>query len=375
MGGYIMRQTKWLGTGDSGNDNDKRTRAQEILQRVANLLLDTNTGWVLDQEHNETSNPGDQTYLIGGYGNIGTYFLFFKNNNGVDPCEKLLIGYSVNGYYPQVPFGYPYNTNTACGTTTGLFCSMIPAGSTKSFGTDPSIEGFLVDEATKIHGSYNGNSVNNGYSVAYRNTGSTTYHAQIVTNGKTVVFRINKENYTGNMWFVGPVIETLAHPSMDIKCTSKMLSKHIIYGDYSEAVDDSNGYNNYDFWRSINSSYYNQYNRVDLFDSLGHHLHSSNGHGIFFTADGQLLTSLISNSSISGFNRWVAVSCGVYSPDPTTHYIVQGDGLKGYLDTNFIRNVLDGAYTIGQTFDDGNFVYVGNGIALGWDPSNGAFNG
>lgn len=372
MGGYIMRQTKWLGTGDSGNDNDKRARAQEILQRVANLLLDTHTGWVLDPEHNTTSNPEDQLYL-NQY--RGVYFLFFKNNNGVSPCEKLMIGYSVSGYWPGIPFGYPFSTDNACATTCGLFSSMIPEDSTKSFGTNPAEEGFLVDEATKIHGSSINSGENTNFSVAWRNSGSTTYHAQIITNGKTVVFRINVENRVGTMWFVGPVIETLAHPSMDTKCTAKMLSKQLLYNEYSEASDYQPDRNYYDFWRSIDTGYYNRYNRVDLFDSLGHHLHSSNGHGIFFTADSQLLTSLISNSSISGFNRWVAVSCGVYSPDPTTHYIVQGDGLKGYLDTNFIRNVLDGAYTIGQTFDDGNFVYVGNGIALGWDPSNGAFNG
>lgn len=374
MGGYIMRQTKWLGTGSEGNDADKRTRAQEILQRFADLLLSTNTGWVLDLDHNQTSNPEDQTYLIGGYGYIGTYFLFFKNNNGVEPCEKLMIGYSINGYNPGVPFGYPYSESNASGTTVGLFCSMIPAGSAQSYGSNPTEEGFLVSDATKIHGSELTNGSHNSWSVAYKNTGSTTYHAQIITDGRTVAFRINKENRMGSMWFVGPVIETLAHPTMDNAPTAKMLSKHLVYQYYSEAHDDGNNSWGYEFWRLISNSYYNQYNRVDLFNAIGNHLHSSNGHGIFFTSDSQLLTSLISNSSIAGFNRWVAISCGVMSPDPTTHYIVQGDGLKGYLDTNFIRSVLD-AYTVGQTFDDGNFVYIGNGIALGWDPSNGAFNG
>ena len=298
MGGYIMRQTKWLGTGSEGNDADKRTRAQEILQRFADLLLSTNTGWVLDLDHNQTSNPEDQTYLIGGYGYIGTYFLFFKNNNGVEPCEKLMIGYSINGYNPGVPFGYPYSESNASGTTVGLFCSMIPAGSVQSFGSDPTAEGFLVSDATKIHGSYNGSSTNNGYSVAYRNTGSTTYHAQIITDGKTVALRINKENRTGNMWFVGPVIETLAHPTMDTAPTAKMLSHHIFANSQDEAGEGSSNYDDYYFWQSITETY-NSYRRTDLFDAIGNHLHSSNGHGLFFTSDSQLVSSLISNSSMS----------------------------------------------------------------------------
>ena len=336
------------------------------------MLLSTNTGWVLDPEHNATSNPEDQTYLAQ---NRGVYFLFFKNNNGVSPCEKLMIGYAVNGYYPGVPYGYPYNQYGACGTTVGLFCSMIPAGSNKSFGNDPtsSID-FLTNEATKIHGAYNFNGTNNSYSVAYRNQGSTTYHAQVVTDGKTVVFRINMENNMGSMFFVGPVIETLAHPSMDTACTAKMMSKVITYNSYSEGADYQPGSTYYDFWRAIDTGY-NTYSLTGIFDAEGNPLHSSNGHGLFFTSDSQLLSGLVSNSSIAGFNRWTAISCGVMSPDPTTHYIVQGDGLKGYLDTNFLRCVRDNIYTIGQTFDDGNFVYIGSSLAMGWDPSNEAFNG
>ena len=370
MAGFIMRQTKWLGTGSEGNDNDKRTRAQEILQKFADLLLNTGTGWVLDQAHNATTNPVDQTYLNQ---NQGVYFLFFKNNNGIAPCEKLLLGYAVNGYYPGVPFGYPYSNTNACGYTCGLFCSMIPKDSEQSFGNDPAVEGFLCSDATKIHGSSHDSGTNNTYSVAYKNVGSTTYHAQVITNGEIVVFRINKENKMGNMWFVGPVIKTLAHPAMDRACTASMLSKHLVKQDYSEAHDDSNNGWGFEFWLSIGSSY-NYYRREDMFDAEKHHMHSSNGHGIFFVSDSQLVSALISNSSIAGFNRWTAVSCGIMSPDPTTHYIVQGDGLKGYLDTNFIRCVRD-AYSVGQTFDDGNFVYIGNSIALGWDPSNGAFDG
>lgn len=284
-----------------------------------------------------------------------------------------MIGYSINGYNTEVPFGYPFSESIASGVTVGLFCSMIPAGSPQSFGSDPTTEGFLVNDATKIHGSFLASRLLDSYSVAFRNRGSTTYHAQIITDGRTVVFRINRENRMGSMWFVGPVIETLAHPTMDNAPTAKMLSKHLVYHNSSEAGDSDSSSWGYEFWRSI-GSYYNQYNRVDLFNAVGNHLHSSNGHDIFFTSDSQLLSTLISNSSIAGFNRLAAISCGVMSPDPTTHYIVQGDGLKGYLDTNFIRSVLN-TYTIGQTFDDGNFVYIGDGIALGWDPSNGAFNG
>lgn len=374
MGGYIMRQSSWLGTGSEGSTDDKRSRAQEILQRVANLLLNTSTGWVLDPDHNLTTNPEDQTYLLDGNGGYGTYFLFFKNNNGVAPCEKLMVGYSINGYYPGTPFGYPYSATDACCRTIGLFCSMIPAGSNEIFGSDPSAEGFLKTVATKVHGSFvRSNSFQNSYTVAWRNAAATTYRAMVVTDGKTVVFRIHTyNNNVGNMWFVGPVIETLAHPSMDIASTSKILSKHFYYNTQSEAGDYYPNYTYNNFWQNITDTY-NQFRSEDMFNAENKHLHSSDGHGLFFTSDSQLISNLISNSTISGFNRWVAISCGVMSPDPTTHYIVPGDGLKGYIDTNFLRRV-DTSYSIGQTFDDGNFVYIGDGLAMGWDEHNGAYN-
>ncbi len=50
------------------------------------------------------------------------------------------------------------------------------------------------------------------------------------------------------------------------------------------------------------------------------------------------------------------------------------DGFKGYLDTDAIRAVDTTAYTRGQTLDNGNFLYLGAGLCIGWDASLSTFN-
>jgi hypothetical protein len=45
--------------------------------------------------------------------------------------------------------------------------------------------------------------------------------------------------------------------------------------------------------------------------------------------------------------------------------------LKGYADPDLIRIVnCNSVYQRGQTFDNGNIVYIGGGVAIGWDASN-----
>jgi hypothetical protein len=113
-----------------------------------------------------------------------------------------------------------------------------------------------------------------------------------------------------------------------------------------------------------------------MFAADGTLLEGKAGKEIFWDGSISQVSSCVSDSSVVGFNRWVAIYIGVMSQEPSSpgNYIVRGDGMKGYIDTNFLRYVRLNYYTFGQTFDDGNFVYIGHGVAMGWDSSNGALN-
>lgn len=67
-------------------------------------------------------------------------------------------------------------------------------------------------------------------------------------------------------------------------------------------------------------------------------------------------------------NRWTPVYMYLQGARDT-YYVVEGDGFKGFVDTDLLRGV-DPHTSYGQQLDNGNFVYLGGGFAIGWDASN-----
>ena len=369
-GGFIMRQTTWNG----GLTNTAAERAQMIVKSVANLLIDTGTGWSLDATHNASVDD----LMVDNTSNPKVFVLFMKSTHG----EKLMLGYSID-YSVSIPapFGFKVSSSSMA-RIYGLFTSMIPAGSASVFGQTWMGEGFIPVDATLVHTASFSSSTSNMKCIAVDNTNNAIYRAQVVTDGAIIAFRMYTNLNHGSWWFVGPVIGTLAHSSMDTLPTSKMASIAFFKGAIEGSGDitrnsisdgDNQGSNNY-WCHECSYSKTDQYTEIDIFRADGEHMQSADGHGIFIEFDYKQTSRIVSNSSITGFNRWSAYYIGISSTDPTTHYIVRGDGMKGYLDTNFLRKVNPGLYDFGQTFDDGNFVYVGNGVAMGWDGSNGPIN-
>lgn len=362
-GGFIMRKAAWVG-GKKSDDPEMGTvekRAKFILKTVANLLIDTGTGWALDKKHNATVDD-----MMTNTKN-DLFVLFLTSTHG----EKLMIGYSIENNVVPAPFGFKKDKSNMC-KVSGLFTSMIPAGSNSVFGQTWLGEGFIPTDATLVY-TCTGTS-DYSSSMAYKNEDNTTYHTQVVTNGSIISFRVYKDLYYGTWWFVGPIISTLAHQSMDTLPTAKMATlQYMKSGSY-----EGDGYINFEelgVWkRRVSSDNIDKYDKIDIFRADGEHIQSADGHGIFVSGASEQTLNMVANSSITGLNRWAAIYIGVNSGDPTTHYIVKGDGMKGYLDTNFLRYV-NNDYPFGQTFDDGNFVYIGYGVAMGWDPSNGPLNG
>jgi hypothetical protein len=79
----------------------------------------------------------------------------------------------------------------------------------------------------------------------------------------------------------------------------------------------------------------------------------------------------VANPEAGTGGRWVPLEAYLTSSDPSLYGIVSGDGFKGYLDTDFIRCVTRNTYSKGQTFGtNSEFIYLGGGIAIGWDSTN-----
>ena len=373
-----MRQTKWL-INQAGSTVAER--AKYILFATADLLIDTGL-WELDTNHHP--NKTKDEFIANSNNTVFVLFLKSTSYESGHIPEKLMLGYSSSAKNTvPVAFSFAYDSSGRNGLL-GLFTSMIPADCDKEFGSTWLCDNFIPTEASLVASScqMTSNSDYSHYSMAGASTSYTyTYHSQIVTDGHIILFRLYRDTNIGSTWFVGPAITTLAHPTMDTLPTNKMLNMHITISSNSTSspcegyayiwnASDNSGL----LYGGVGDSYINKYNMIEFCNAEGTHIQSSNNHGIFYFSLNTLNSTRISNSSITGFNRWTAICIGVHSSDPTTHYVVKGDGLKGYINTNFLRHVNTSLYTVGQTFDDGNFVYIGCGLALGWDPSNGTFN-
>lgn len=366
MAGFLMRTTFWLGAVEGNSDAE---RARWLLKSFANLLLQTNPGgvvgegWTLDPR-----NPTvDDIYMPVSN---RAFILFLISKSGA----KLMLGYSLCGISFSKPFSYSNRLYMD-----GLFFSMIPAGSSSVFGTTYGQDDFIPLDATwptafsqaDYSSSSSTPSLSDSYSLAHRWEAGYTYHIGVLTNGDTILFRIWDGSYYGNMIMIGPIIKTLAHPTMDTLPTSKMLVWRL-----TQYSNDLHYYEagRMSYWGSNSSSgsplvgvgsraYHNSTWKCDLFRADGEHL-TNYTTNVFFTGMTSLTGTNVANATITGFYRWVALCIGVATDDPTANYIVRGDGFKGYLDTDFIR------YTsTGGRLDDGNFYGLGN-LAFGWDPSN-----
>lgn len=76
------------------------------------------------------------------------------------------------------------------------------------------------------------------------------------------------------------------------------------------------------------------------------------------------------NTVLAPGGRWTP--CYVYyaTQDQSTNGVVPGDSFKGFLDTDLIRGV-NPQTAYGEVLGaNGEFVHIGGGFAIGWDPSN-----
>lgn len=89
----------------------------------------------------------------------------------------------------------------------------------------------------------------------------------------------------------------------------------------------------------------------------------------FIKFDVSVVSNDVSSTITSPGGRWTPCYMAVLAADHDTYGVVPGDGFKGYIDTDLLRGV-NPNYGYGQQLDGGNFVYLGGGFAIGWDPNN-----
>lgn len=326
-------------------------------------------GWTLDTE-----------YHPDGWRDGTDVHAYFKGTGG----EKLFVSYAGSQHYiSQDGQARTYYKGSSSNDLSGLIVTMLPAPTDSdardlAWGAAKSPMYVLArsdtpTEMLPVVADSDGGSISfhsNKIDVAYQMT--------IVSDGRRIIFDGTSQRMKA--FWMGAIFDTLAHPTEDTSRVAK-------YGIFS--LGDSGNYTSFsklstgervlnswiqdkNYWASNTSP---SYKLAHVFaNAAGEWIHGT------YAASSAYRLPLYAENALSatacvpitrGKARWLAIGMTSCSENiNTTGYVVPGDGMKGWLDTDMIRAVCPTGLQTNYTLDNGNFVYVGNGLMMGWCPTN-----
>lgn len=326
-------------------------------------------GWTLDTE-----------YHPDGWRDGTDVHAYFKGTGG----EKLFVSYAGSNYYAsQDGQARTYYKGSSYDTLHGLIVTMLPAptdsdardlawGASKSpmyVLSRPDTPKEMLPVVADSDSSLNS---------FYDNTLDTAYQMTIVSDGRRIIFD-GTASRMKSFW-IGEIFDTLAHPTED---TSRV-AKYGIFslgdgGSYTSFSRLSTGERVLNSWIQEKNYWSNNsspsYKLAHVFaNAAGEWIHGS------YSASSAYRLPLYAENALSasactpitrGKARWLAIGMTSVSENiNTSGYVVPGDGMKGWLDTDMIRAVCPTGLQTNYTLDNGNFIYVGNGLMMGWCPTN-----
>ena len=328
-------------------------------------------GWTLDTE-----------YHPDGWRDGTDVHAYFKGTGG----EKLFVSYAGSQYYTSqdgLARTYYKGCSSSSNTLYGLIVTMLPAhtdGDTRdlAWGADKSPIYVLTRSDTPtemlpvVANSYR-------YSISFHtNTLDTAYQMTIVSDGRRIIFD-GTESRMKTFW-MGAIFDTLAHPTEDTSRVAKYgilsLNDNGSYTSFTKLYTDERVLRPYIPKKSDWSNYADpEYFLAHVFaNAAGEWIHGT------YAAASALRYPLYACDALSasactpitrGKARWLAIGMTSCSENiNTTGYVVPGDGMKGWLDTDMIRAVCPTGLQTNYTLDNGNFIYVGNGLMMGWSAAN-----
>lgn len=326
-------------------------------------------GWTLDTE-----------YHPDGWRDGTDVHAYFKGTGG----EKLFVSYAGSSIYgSQDGQARTYYKGSSYDDLYGLIVTMLPAPTDSdardlAWGADKSPMYVLARSDTPkemlpvvADSDYSSISFHdNSIDVAYQMT--------IVSDGRRIIFDGTSQRMKA--FWMGAIFDTLAHPTEDTSRVAK-------YGIFS--LGTSSSYNSFDTLstgervlssRMIKKSYWSNYSDPSYYlarvfaNAAGEWIHGT------YAAASALRIPIYAADALSasactpitrGKARWLAIGMTSVSENiNTTGYVVPGDGMKGWLDTDMIRAVCPTGLQTNYTLDNGNFIYVGNGLMMGWSADN-----
>jgi hypothetical protein len=380
-------------TGSS--DALRRSRAETILSKCAQAILDCNCGWALDTSKNATVN----SFVNIPCNNNALTFpgLFFVNSTS--GCKLFVAYFAEKNQYGIKDFSGNgsdiFCLNNSTGRYSSCLCmSMIPDGSSSTFG-DPATTTFLPADATRIIGTGNSSTDYNDYaSYAYNPQAGYVASWGLFVSPYAIVVCTKRQSGSAPSfgvpsYAIGRIFGTLAHTEDN---TGQAKYGVINFRQNSSGLDYEGSQDPIAFSSGAGGSPAKYFCGNDPNQSVAAisdlaiptkacasvskadgswigGTDSANFGSTFYPSDVGQLSPYIFNSSGNNKSRWVPYAVAVVSNDLTTYGVVPGDGFKGYLDTDLFRCALG---TYGQTFDNGNFICADAtyNFLIGWDSTN-----
>lgn len=328
-------------------------------------------GWTLDTE-----------YHPDGWRDGTDVHAYFKGTGG----EKLFVSYAGSNYYTSqddLARTYYKGCSSSYNSLFGLIVTMLPAPTDSdardlAWGADKSPMYVLArpDTPTEMLPVV---ADSESSSISFHNNAlDTAYQMTIVSDGRRIIFDGTSSRM--KTFWMGAIFDTLAHPTED---TSRV-AKYGIFslgdgGNASSFIKLLTGERvlNSRIQEKSNWSNYSSpsYKLAHVFaNAAGEWIHGS------YSAASAYRQTLYAYDALSasactpitrGKARWLAIGMTSVSANiNTSGYVVPGDGMKGWLDTDMIRAVCPTGLQTNYTLDNGNFIYVGNGLMMGWSAAN-----
>lgn len=326
-------------------------------------------GWTLDTE-----------YHPDGWRDGTDVHAYFKGTGG----EKLFVSYAgSNCYVSKDRQARTYYKGSSYNNLFGLIVTMLPAPTDSdardlAWGADKSPMYVLArsDTPTEMLPVVADSEIS---SISFHdNAIDVAYQITIVSDGRRIIFDGTSRRMKS--FWMGAIFDTLAHPTEDTSRVAK-------YGIFSLGTHSS--YNSFDTLatgESVLSSWIQDKNswesNTDPSYKLAHVFANAAGewiHGRYSAASAyrrplyamDALSASACTPITRGKARWLAIGMTSLSENiNTSGYVVPGDGMKGWLDTDMIRAVCPTGLQTNYTLDNGNFIYVGNGLMMGWSAAN-----
>lgn len=374
-GGFVAAEYAFTCYPASGNSSSYvESKVKEILSGVTQAIISTNQGWVYDTNYTESSS----SFVQIGTGTSVESKRFAQFLINTITGSKLLVAYTPLPSSNLFDFSVRFRNNNGAYYSSGLSMSMIPGGSNNTWDVSENCttKNLISEDGIPILGTVIDSSGKYTF-LSYASTSQRQSRYVVVIKQDVIhcFWQNVNSGYLNGCISVGKIFGNLCN-SNDTGLKSKYGAVTFIdsnvNGEPSYSSDTNNhpnlnirgnGYSLYCIGANNCSWIEMEYFAADGTKRTGRSTFLTNTNP--FAQYGSATQSSTSNKTAFG-----AFLCGLNLNNLDASVgIVPGNGFKGYLDTDIFRSVYY-EFPYNTLLDDGKFIYVGSGLAIGWDASN-----